>query len=1615
MEKNVVKRLLAGVLVACLMFGNLMPLTAHATEVDEIISNEIITDEIVDEEPVAEEPVAEEPVEEPVAEDPVQVIAEGEELYVDSYTVFVEELKVLETYAANYAATSGKNAGELILNFLRTGVERYNDSNWTTLAGEEVIGFTTYVAEQDALKQTTAMRLRNIEQFTLPNGQEVDFGHMFGMMNIAYIASVMSADLGGWAGDICDLMAYSKNFGNVPAGTIEEMAAYIRTNCFGVDADQAFGMDDFYGDMDGLYLTAQMKVGKVLSAAMEVYFTDSLSNENRAEYFLKNRFNNLYTKESVREAVYNAYTSNVGLGVLEAGRGLSGETDLRTACCYAFADYVYDLAGHTLEEPEIEEPGEKPEVENPYYTVFSDISSVLAPGITQTIKYAQTADNKQIVYYLANVDVTRDDVTIMAGYNDADPGKGWAMQRVLDQANAMNAKHSNPDDEENYIENFRAIVATNGAGFNMSTGEPSGLLVMDGKEWHPVNADGFFAILKDGSAKIGTTAEYATYKDQIQEAISGFGSVLVKDGELVAKNDGGRASRTAIGIKADGSVVMMVMDGRQAPFSVGGTMAEIAQVMLDAGCVHAINLDGGGSTTFVAKPEGSNDLAVISRPSDGYQRSVSTSLIAISTAKGSDELDHANISSEYDYLTIGTQLQMTATGVNNIGGAVAIPEDAQWQVSDESIGSVTADGVFTALANGEVEVQLVSGGEVVGNKKLNVVVPDAIAFEQSSMNIIFGVPAKMPVVTYYNGNPVAFNENDVILFPDDAYAGDSEGLYFTASEVYGIRTVQIYALLLPDAELFDEITLSVYKADEAFFDFGDVTSGNRTLAWVRDVENATTKDDIIYQIATPGEDMTVDYTFAMDMTAIEIPPHLQDLTYMLPGADEGKTAWEFLLSLAERVSELTEVKITVQMDPNLDVDISELKISNDLFVLRDAKVNENNLLTITAGWVDQTQAIDAASANPICILSGLKATPKDDASWDTNGQLIIRNTGNVSYKIFLRASSLHSFACDAANQAKYGLQPYSGDKEEFYLNGNPLTYEDGYEKGAYLSNTYADFEDTFILDGALLQGWIENSGKLYYYADGIMLQNTAAELPGQEDPAAKYFYAFDADGVCIGKTSGLVEVNGDLYYTRNGVAQTKWQTIMDNTGKVNYYFFHTTTHKAVDGKISIGGYNYEFKDHILVRGEVVANVSGTRYMWAGEWASQEWLNIDGKIAYARSNGYFDNEFHYRYSPEGIWTYYAFGEDGWLLTDVNGIYDRDGYTYLIRNGIITEYPGLFELDGEYYYIASTNVMVKDRYYWVSKSNGILPEGRYLFDADGKLVLNEEKPETPNPEEPKPDVPETPEEPKPVKNGFVSEEGTIYYYVNGVRTYAGVLYIDGYYYYVRTTGEVINGRNYWITKTNGLLPEKSYTFDAEGRITNPPIVEPEKPDTPDTPDTPVVPDKKNGIVAEDGKLFFYEDGVRTYAGLIYQDGYYYYVRTSGQLAQNTKYWPTKTNGLLNVKRQYTFDELGRMTDCDFGESQNPGTPDQPDAPKPEVKNGIVEEDGSLFYYVNGKRDYAGLICIDGNWYYVRTNGELAHNIDYWPTKTNGYMKTTKRYYFDSNGIMQDPPAELLNAAN
>jgi hypothetical protein len=92
-----------------------------------------------------------------------------------------------------------------------------------------------------------------------------------------------------------------------------------------------------------------------------------------------------------------------------------------------------------------------------------------------------------------------------------------------------------------------------------------------------------------------------------------------------------------------------------------------------------------------------------------------------------------------------------------------------------------------------------------------------------------------------------------------------------------------------------------------------------------------------------------------------------------------------------------------------------------------------------------------------------------------------------------------------------------------------------------------------------------------------------------------------------------------------------------------------------------------------------------------------------------------------------------------------------------------------------------------------------------------------------------------------------------------------------------------------------------------------------------------------------------------------------------------------------------------------TQDPDEPSDPEQPENPTKNGVVEVNGKLYYYINDVPQYAaGLIKLpDGSYIYVRSNAQLATGV-YWVTNHNGFMGQGM-YTFDDSGIMLDPPTE------
>jgi hypothetical protein len=108
-------------------------------------------------------------------------------------------------------------------------------------------------------------------------------------------------------------------------------------------------------------------------------------------------------------------------------------------------------------------------------------------------------------------------------------------------------------------------------------------------------------------------------------AVSGS-QVLVRSGRVVATSDHQTAPRTSVGIDTDtGHVLLVALDGR-AKNARGMTMAAWGRFLASLGIDDAINLDGGGSSTMVARGAGGGPLGVVNRPSLGHERAVPDAL-----------------------------------------------------------------------------------------------------------------------------------------------------------------------------------------------------------------------------------------------------------------------------------------------------------------------------------------------------------------------------------------------------------------------------------------------------------------------------------------------------------------------------------------------------------------------------------------------------------------------------------------------------------------------------------------------------------------------------------------------------------------------------------------------------------------------------------------------------------------------------------------------------------------------------------------------------------------------------------------------------------------------------
>lgn len=266
-------------------------------------------------------------------------------------------------------------------------------------------------------------------------------------------------------------------------------------------------------------------------------------------------------------------------------------------------------------------------------------------------------------------------------------------------------------------------------------------------------------------------------------AVGGQGP-LVKDG-TVQTNVGpaGVHPRTAIGTKADGSIVLFEIDGRAPGFSEGVETDELAKLLKDMGVVNAMNLDGGGSSTFVAKMPGTAGVKMMNHGSDGYERKTGNGLLLVNTAPELSTASKLAVQPGAERILAGAGYKFTAAGMDANGHPAPYSEPLTWQV-DPALGTIDSEGLFTASAQAGTGNVTAAAGAVLGSAEIEVVDQlNELRFPDVVKTYTSGALEKLSVTALRNGQVIQATNNSFEWRVEGAIGTvDADGNFTATSE-----------------------------------------------------------------------------------------------------------------------------------------------------------------------------------------------------------------------------------------------------------------------------------------------------------------------------------------------------------------------------------------------------------------------------------------------------------------------------------------------------------------------------------------------------------------------------------------------------------------------------------------------------------------------------------------------------------------------------------------------------------------------------------------------------------------------------------------------------------------
>ena len=573
--------------------------------------------------------------------------------------------------------------------------------------------------------------------------------------------------------------------------------------------------------------------------------------------------------------------------------------------------------------------------------------------------------------------------------------------------------------------------------------------------------------------------------------------------------------------------------------------------------------------------------------------------------------------------------------------------------------------------------------------------------------------------------------------------------------------------------------------------------------------------------------------------------------------------------------------------------------------------------------------------------------------------------------------------CSVCNEVLVAQEvvPAKGHTEEIRDAKEATLTENG-----YTGDTYCSVCDELLEAGTVIPKtgvtitWIIVDGETRTETSAIYAKGTIPAYDGEttKEETPRYTYSFAWDRKIVEATedttyTGTFTANGkdglciegdDTFWIKNGQnvefpGLIRIDVGTDGATHYHYYYFGEDGKAVKDGNYKVDKnnglhlpcYRYRFDANGIIEHDEdtsknsIANETGSDkefYFIDGVKVGEGLIRINEKYYYARtSTGEIVKDRSYWVTKtNGICSL----KPGWYDFDANGVMQIDGFvtvgdsTYYYKDCKLVK--GFTKIGEDYYFFnAGNGKMYKNADMWVAGDNDYgIAGGMHHFGDDGVMQID----------------------------GFVRVGDDTYYYANRELVTGFTKIGEDYYLFNGNSGKMYKDATMWVPANSYGIEPGMYYFGAEGKM--------------------VVPNLETGvrkIVTEDGNLYFTIDGARMKNGLYELDGEYYYVNYDGTLAVKCSAYVSVSESIESLDKHgwYGFDAGGKL-----------------------IMTGFVEGgDDYTYYYNNGKRA-KGFTKIGDDFYLFNGNsGKMYKDAKMWVAGNNDYGFVGGMYYFGTDGKM------------